>query len=140
MKMLIGEFRSLTVSVLVGVLFFASVASFADTASKSKTVKKKLPVFIDLGADKCMACKAMTPVLKEIKKELKGQLDVQFIDVWKDRSAGMKYKIRMIPTQIFFSAENKELWRHVGFISKKDILKELKKLGYEFKIKSEDKK
>jgi thioredoxin 1 len=75
----------------------------------------------------------MKPVLAELTKEYAGQLEVVFIDVWENKAAGEPYGIRLIPTQIFFSAEGKELFRHEGFISKKDILARWKELGFELK-------
>ena len=46
---------------------------------------------------------------------------------------GKAYSVEQIPTQVFLDAKGKELWRHVGFISKEDILKKWKELGYDFK-------
>ncbi len=91
-----------------------------------------LPRVLDLGADKCMACKAMEPVLEKLREEYKGKLQVDFIDVWKNPDEAKKYNIRSIPTQIFFDADGKELYRHTGFISEEDILNKWKELGEEF--------
>jgi len=96
---------------------------------------KKLPRLVDLGADKCIPCKMMAPILEELKSEYKGKLEVVFIDVWKNPQEGPKYKIRVIPTQIFFDASGKELFRHEGFFSKEDILAEWKKLGFDLSKK-----
>jgi thioredoxin 1 len=90
-----------------------------------------LPKLLDLGANKCMACKMMTPVLDELEKEFAGKLEVKFIDVWQNQDAAEKYEIKTIPTQIFISADGKELFRHVGFFPKEDILKKWKELGVE---------
>ncbi len=95
----------------------------------------KLPRLVDLGADKCIPCKMMKPVLDELQTEYKGILDVVFIDVWKDEAAGKKFGIRVIPTQIFLDPDGKELFRHEGFFSKEDILAKWKKLGFEIKKK-----
>src|SRR5512142_1692595 len=95
----------------------------------------KLPRLVDLGADKCIPCKAMAPILKDLKAEYAGRMEVEFIDVWKNPDAGKAYKIRMIPTQIFFDASGKERFRHVGFYGKEDILGKWKELGVEFKGK-----
>jgi thioredoxin 1 len=35
----------------------------------------------------------------------------------------------LIPTQIFFDARGKEVKRHVGFMDKADLVKELKAAG-----------
>jgi len=88
-----------------------------------------LPRLIDLGADKCIPCKMMAPILEELRGEYVGIFEVQFIDVWKNPTVGREYGIRVIPTQIFFDGSGKELDRHIGFISKEDILATWKKLG-----------
>ena len=92
---------------------------------------KGIPKLVDLGADKCIPCKAMAPILKELKQEYAGKMDVQFIDVWKDPDAGTEYGIQIIPTQIFYDASGKELFRHTGFYGKEDILGKWKDLGIE---------
>lgn len=78
----------------------------------------------------------MTPVLEELKKEYAGRLQVDFFDVWQDPDAGKKYAMKMIPTQIFFDAAGKELFRHEGFISRDDILAKWKELGVDFGSKT----
>jgi thioredoxin 1 len=91
-----------------------------------------LPRLVDLGADKCIPCKAMAPILVELRAEYAGRLQVDFIDVWKDPSAGDPYNIYAIPTQIFFDGNGKELTRHEGFISKADILATWNRFGFDF--------
>jgi len=91
-----------------------------------------VPRLVDLGADRCIPCKAMAPILVELREEYAGRMDVEFIDVWKNPSAGDPYRIYMIPTQIFFDPEGRELHRHQGFISKADILATWKRLGFDF--------
>jgi thioredoxin 1 len=87
-----------------------------------------LPRLVDVGADKCIPCIMMAPVLEELKKEYAGALDVEFVDAWKNPSEARKYNVRGIPTQIFYNASGKELERHLGFISKEDILKKFEQL------------
>jgi thioredoxin 1 len=110
----------------------ASMSAMAGESSKTGTnapAKAKLPRLVDLGADKCIPCKEMAPILAKLKKEYAGNLDVEFIDVWKQPDAGKAYGIRLIPTQIFYDAEGKELFRHEGFFSEADILAKWKELG-----------
>ena len=91
-----------------------------------------IPRLVDLGADKCIPCKAMAPILVELRTEYAGRLQVDFIDVWKNPGAGDPYNIYAIPTQIFFDGNGKELTRHEGFISKADILATWKRHGFDF--------
>jgi len=105
-------------------------------ADKDKEVKA-LPRLVDLGAGRCVPCKRMAPVLEEVKKEYAGVFDVEFIDVLENPDAGKKYNIRMIPTQIFFDAAGKELFRHEGFFSKENILAKWNQLGIDIKKRPE---
>jgi thioredoxin 1 len=89
----------------------------------------RLPRLLDLGATKCIPCKMMAPILEKLEKEYDGRLDVEFIDVWQNPDAAKQYKIDLIPTQIFYSDSGKELFRHVGFYGREDILAKWKELG-----------
>ena len=82
--------------------------------------------FIELGADKCIPCKAMQPVMREIAQEYKGTIQVVFYDVWKTPKFAKNYGIQMIPTQVFIDKNGEEIFRHVGFYAKKEIIKMLK--------------
>jgi len=91
--------------------------------------KPPLPFLIDLGATKCIPCKMMAPILEELAETKSDDFEVIFYDVWEDRSKGQEFGIRAIPTQIFFSAQGEELFRHVGFYSREQILKKWRELG-----------
>ncbi len=109
----------------------ASPASATETAENPRSAKA-LPRLVDLGADKCIPCKLMAPILEELKQEYAGRLQVDFIDVWKNPDAGEEYDIKLIPTQIFYDVSGKELFRHEGFFSKEDILAKWEGLGINF--------
>ena len=94
-------------------------------------VARGTPHLVDVGAGKCIPCKAMAPILEELRAEYAGRLQVTFVDVWVNPDAGQPYGIRMIPTQIFYGADGRELARHEGFMSKADILARWKALGVE---------
>jgi thioredoxin 1 len=123
----------------VAIIYFKDSGAGTDTDSQTGVqpapIAKKLPVFLDLGADKCVACKAMIPVLAELKDTYGDRLDVQFIDVWKNGEAAKKHGIGLIPTQIWFDENGTELRRHEGFISTEDVLAAWRDLGYDFTAK-----
>ena len=127
--------------VAVGVIVFLkeksrdseTVVTANPRQALAKWTSSSLPKLIDLGADKCIPCKMMAPTLVELRKEYAGIFEVVFIDVWKNPSAGKEFGIKIIPTQIFFDASGKELYRHQGFISKEDILARWKEFGINLK-------
>jgi thioredoxin 1 len=92
---------------------------------------KGLPVMIDLGSDQCIPCKMMAPILEELKTEYTEKLIVHFLDVRKLPALSKTYNIQLIPTQIFYNASGKELFRHEGFYSKEDIIAKWKKFDVE---------
>jgi thioredoxin 1 len=98
-------------------------------AAAEGVVGSGLPVLLELGSPKCPACRQMTPILKQLKAKYAKKFEIRYIDVWKDRAAGTKYGVRAIPTQIFLDSNGREMFRHVGFYSKKDILAAWKRLG-----------
>jgi thioredoxin 1 len=71
----------------------------------------------------------MAPVLEALTAEYRGKANVLFIDVHDDQDAAKRFRVQMIPTQIFFDAKGKEVKRHMGFMDKETIVKELKSAG-----------
>ena len=90
---------------------------------------RHMVTFIELGADRCIPCKAMQPIMKEIAKEYAGKIQVVFYDVWKDPTPARKYRIQLIPTQVFIDQSGKEVFRHVGFFAKEEMLSIFKEKG-----------
>ena len=126
-------------SALLLALVFVTVPNCSSGTDKDKidqkqttadSVKKKV-TFIELGSVKCIPCKMMQPVMKEIEIEYGDQVEVIFYDVWTDEGQpyGQKYGIRVIPTQVFLDSEGKEFSRHEGFFPKEDLVKVLKQKG-----------
>jgi thioredoxin 1 len=105
----------------------------AGTATNTPATSDRLPRLLDLGAGKCVPCKMMKPILDDLKTNFAGNFRTEFIDVWENPDAGKQHGVEMIPTQIFYGAEGKELFRHTGFYSKEDILAKWKELGVDLK-------
>ncbi len=103
----------------------AAKAGVAASAPQAKA----LPRLVDLGAGKCIPCKMMKPILDDLKATCAETFKTEFIDVWENPDAGKQYGINLIPTQIFYGADGKELFRHEGFFSKEDILAKWKEFG-----------
>jgi len=87
--------------------------------------------FLELGSVNCIPCKMMQPVMADIEKEYGTQVKVIFYDVLTKEGQPYreKYKILVIPTQVFLDKDGKEFFRHQGFFPKEDIIKVLEKGG-----------
>ncbi len=97
----------------------------------TKALKSGRPVVVDFGRGNCLPCKMMQPILEKLQKEYKGKAEIIILDVNEYPLLARKYKIMVIPTQIFFDTLGKEVYRHQGFMPEEDIKRELKKLGVE---------
>jgi thioredoxin 1 len=91
--------------------------------------KIPLPKLLDFGANKCIPCKKMAPILQELTEEYKGRVVIKVIEVYQEQALTRANGIRLIPTQIFFDAKNQEVHRHVGFMDKEQIKKIFEKMG-----------
>jgi len=94
-----------------------------------KIIVSGKPFLVDFGANSCIPCRQMRPVLKEIDEEYAGKTKVLIIDVYKYQDLAREYKVQLIPTLVFFDSKGKEALRHVGVLDKKTIVAKLKEIG-----------
>jgi len=125
MKLCIKKWNFLAVIL---VLLFTTGA-FAEDFSNLPV--KGHVTMIDLGAKKCIPCKMMAPIMVKMEKVYEGKAQIVFIDVWENRDQAPRFKIRAIPTQIFFNKKGEEVYRHVGFLDEVSIVEQLTKMGVE---------
>jgi len=129
-----ASIRGFILFILVGVLSASCNAASPKADEKSGTAAAEdnyLVTFVELGSVRCIPCKMMQPIMKDIEKDYAGQVKVVFYDVWTPEGepfAG-QYKIRLIPTQVFLDKDGKEYFRHEGFFPKEELIKILKQKG-----------
>jgi|GEM_PF-1019073 len=94
------------------------------------TAPRAVPRFVELGSDRCTSCKAMIPVLAELREAHAGALQVDFIDVWDHPEEAERYGVTMIPTQVLYAPDGAEIFRHQGFFAADAIRARFDALGY----------
>lgn len=126
--------KGITLFLLAGLFSMSCSAANPKADEKDKNAvaaENILVTFVELGSVRCIPCKMMQPVMKDIEKDYAGQVKVVFHDVWTPEGEpfGQTYKIRVIPTQVFLDKEGKEYFRHEGFFPKEELVKILKQKG-----------
>jgi thioredoxin 1 len=104
----------------------------AEVSSQSETSAgqtAQLPMLVDLGKGTCIPCKKMKPILEELTTEYRGRVIVKVIDLRDEPQAANQYRIRLIPTQIFFDYQGQEVFRHEGFMDKQAIEAKFAEMG-----------
>ena len=112
-------------------------------AGKKAAVKKKstkdikilddalqagVPVIVKLGSDKCIPCRMMNPVIKELAEEQDGKAVFLSLDVYENRELARQAGVRVIPTILFYDKHGKPKAKSEGGMSKEDLLKAIKEL------------
>lgn len=125
--------RTKVITTLAALIVLCAVAPVRGAGDSSGPIPPiptpGMVTMVDIGADKCIPCKMMAPIIEELKKDFDGRASIVFIDVWKNPDQGRQYKVRAIPTQIFYDKNGKEVSRHEGFLDKKSIVSAFKQLG-----------
>lgn len=85
-----------------------------------QSIGKGKPYFLEVGSDSCRSCKIMGIMLYKITKK-HPDYNIHFINVKKEREVAYKLKIRMIPTQIIYDKDGKEVYRHIGVLAEDEL-------------------
>ena len=64
-----------------------------------------LPIIVDYGADTCIPCKEMAPVLELLNEEMQGKAFIKFVNVWKYQNSAANVPVQLIPSQVIFCAD-----------------------------------
>ncbi|MBN1277557.1 MAG: thioredoxin [Deltaproteobacteria bacterium] len=128
--------KSFLITLILAFLTVPGVASAKSPAEEHEEFLKNLPVkgmvtMVALGKKTCTQCKMMAPILEKLEKEYEGKAMIVFINLLKDPEQQYVYRLKALPTQVFFDPEGKEAFRHIGFMSEKDIVAQLEKMGVE---------
>jgi len=95
------------------------------------TIGNGKPTLLAFGMSHCYSCQAMSKVFAEVLKE-HPTYQIYSIDGQKERWVSRDiYKLREMPTQIFFNEKGEEVFRHTGAYKKPVIDIILKKYGFD---------
>lgn len=81
---------------------------------------------MDFWAEWCGPCKFMDPILEEIEKEKRGQIEIEKINVDENQDLAARYQVMSIPTYIFIK-DGQEQERIIGATGKDNFLKVISK-------------
>jgi len=83
-------------------------------------ISSERPVLVDFYAEWCGPCKAMAPVLKQVKESLNDHVRIIKVDVDNNPALAGKYGIRSVPTLMLFR-QGRMIWSAAGVRSATEI-------------------
>ena len=97
------------------------------TAKKSfqDIINSETPILLDFHATWCGPCKAMSPILQDLKNEIGDDAAIVKIDIDKNQKLATAMEVRGVPTFMVYQ-KGKLLWRASGMVSKNDLKGALK--------------
>ena len=97
-----------------------------DNINSTINVVKKV---LDFKSETCLPCKQMETLLKELKEEYLGKIEIISIDINEFPDIARKYNIMYTPTIVFLDDNDKEISRYIGFIGKSKLKKVIESGG-----------
>jgi len=90
-----------------------------------------VPIMVEVGTSAGPADMMMSAVMITLKEGFGGRLEIRFENAQTNPSLKEKYGVNVLPAQIYYSPDGKEIGRHEGFASEQEVLNKLKSLGYD---------
>jgi thioredoxin 1 len=117
---------------MVGLMCLAAGLLLAGQAApvQGAAAAQGKPALYEFGAGYCVSCKEMAKIMTELKAQYGEQMEVRMVYADKEKEMFKQYKIMLIPTQVFVDAGGKEVDRHIGALSKAEVLAKLKELKF----------
>ena len=98
--------------------------------AQGPTVTQALPVLLEFDRKYCPVCHASEIVIQAVKKKYPGQFLVRKLYIDEDESWFRRYKVVIVPTQVFLDAAGKEVYRHEGVFKTEALIRKLRDLNF----------
>ena len=122
--------RGTLIALLGLVAGFLMVWGAMPTQAQGSPPAQGKPALYEFGSKYCIPCKEMKQIMAGLKAQYSDQVEFRMVYVDEERPLFGQYKIVGIPTQVFLDAEGKEVDRHIGALSKDEVIKKLKALKF----------
>lgn len=88
------------------------------------------PAVLEFGAKTCLPCIQMQKVIAELTASHGDRVDFRMIYADEQRHLFPRFRITLIPTQVFVDAQGREVERHIGPLTREEMLAKLKQLNF----------
>jgi thioredoxin 1 len=130
----LGSLIPIICLALVLLPFVTSCADDPDMSPLAKIPLKESMIngratLAEFGWRKCIPCKEMRPILEKLADEYKSSVNILIVEIPNHEDLAQEYGIEVMPVQIFFDRQGKEVIRHAGFLPREAIIGQFDKMG-----------
>ncbi|PLW92443.1 MAG: thioredoxin [Marinilabiliales bacterium] len=117
-----------------GKVHYLNTQNFVDQIFDFRTetewkYKGNKPAIIDFYADWCGPCKRVAPIMEELAKEYKGEIDIYKVDTDREQELASAFGIQSIPS-IMFIPLDKQPHMYVGAFPKSEYIRIINEVFY----------
>lgn len=120
-----------TLALIAAIGLGAGLCRAAESSPVTQIPVKGKITMVDFGESGCMACWAQAQIIKSLEKKYRNSDEVAIVYINTTTHVGQaaKYHIQVVPTQIFYDKDGKQVYRHEGFMFEGAIVSMLKEMG-----------
>ena len=101
-----------------------NVNEVGDANFDNEVLKSGQPVLVDFWAEWCGPCKMLAPTIESVADDFAGKVKVFKVNVDENPNTAVKYRVRSIPTMIFFK-NGQEINRIKGILMRDRLRRQI---------------
>jgi len=105
----------------------ANIVHLTDANFENEVLKAGTPTMVDFTATWCSPCRQLAPIVEQLADAYVGKIKVGKLDIDESQATAQKYRIRGVPTLLFFRG-GEVIDQVVGFTPKAKLEDRLQKL------------
>lgn len=124
--------------VIVGAIIIVAIIAVLPTLKNNsididilleQSIKENKLLLLELSSTTCSTCRRMQPYLQQIEEEYADKIIIKTIDIVAKTDIAKRFKVNAIPTQIFIDRKGNEYFKHVGYMTKNELLEIFRQKG-----------
>jgi thioredoxin 1 len=102
----------------------AGIPETTDAGFQAEVLEAEIPVLVDFGAEWCLPCRQLDPIVEELAEEWQGMVKVVHLDIDANLETTMRFGVMGVPTLLLF-IQGEPVERLNGYMPKRRILEKL---------------
>ena len=98
--------------------------------ARATMVPAGLPKILEFDRKFCPICRASERVILAVKDRYPGQFEVEKLYIDETDTVFRRYKVAIVPTQVFLNAAGQEVARHEGVFKEEALIQKLRELKF----------